>query len=64
MSLLAGMADESLPKIADRKMGINYGFDKVRFPAPVPVGARIRSQRTLKRAEIKGGMIEQMNRQM
>ena len=27
---------------------------------PVPVGARIRSQRTLKRAEIKGGMLEIM----
>jgi acyl dehydratase len=23
-------------------MGINYGLDKVRFPSPVPVGARIR----------------------
>ena len=49
-----------LPKLSGQKMGINYGFDKVRFPAPVPVGARIRSQRTLKRAEIKGGMIEIM----
>ena len=49
-----------LPKLNGQKMGINYGFDKVRFPAPVPVGARIRSQRTLKRAEIKGGMIEIM----
>ena len=24
-------------------MGINYGVDRVRFPAPVPVGARIRA---------------------
>ena len=44
-----------------QKLGINYGFDKVRFPSPVPVGARIRSISTLKRAEIKGGMIEVMN---
>jgi acyl dehydratase len=25
------------------KMGINYGFDKVRFPAPVPAGSRVRA---------------------
>ena len=42
-------------------MGVNYGFDKVRFPSPVPVGARIRTTGTLKRVEIKGGMIETMN---
>ncbi|NKC17019.1 MAG: hypothetical protein GKR94_33930 [Gammaproteobacteria bacterium] len=49
-----------LPKLEGQKMGINYGFDKVRFPSPVPVGARIRSRRTLKRTEIKSGMIEAM----
>ncbi|MES2415451.1 MAG: MaoC family dehydratase [Pseudomonadota bacterium] len=32
-------------------MGINYGFDRVRFPAPVPVGARIRARMFLKSAE-------------
>ena len=42
-------------------VGINYGFDRVRFPSPVAVGARIRAVSTLKRAEIKGGMIETMN---
>ncbi|HEU0191477.1 MAG TPA: MaoC family dehydratase [Mycobacterium sp.] len=26
------------------KMGINYGLNKVRFPAPVPVGSRVRAQ--------------------
>ena len=26
------------------KMGINYGFDKVRFPAAVPAGSRIRAR--------------------
>jgi len=44
-----------------QKLAINYGFDKVRFPSPVAVGARIRTTSTLKRAEIKGGMIEVMN---
>ncbi|MFP6837881.1 MAG: MaoC family dehydratase [Pseudomonadales bacterium] len=49
------------PQLDRQKLGINYGFDRVRFPSPVAVGARIRAVSTLKRAEIKGGMIETMN---
>ena len=30
------------------RMGINYGLNRVRFPAPVPVGKRIRIKSTLK----------------
>ena len=44
-----------------QKLGINYGFDRIRFPAPVPVGTKIRATSTLKRVEIKGGMLETMN---
>lgn len=33
------------------KMGINYASNKVRFPAPVPVGARLRLRSTLQGAE-------------
>ncbi len=51
---------DASPRIEGQKMGINYGFNKVRFPAPVPVGAKIRARRVLKSAEIKGGMIETM----
>ncbi len=39
-------------------MGINYGLDKVRFPAPVKVGKRVRARRTLAGAELKGTMIQ------
>ena len=49
------------PNLEGQKLGINYGFNKVRFPAPVPVGARVRTTSTLKSVEIKGGMIETMN---
>ena len=34
-------------------MGVNYGLDKVRFPAPVPVNSKIRAERTLLSAELK-----------
>jgi acyl dehydratase len=37
-------------------MGVNYGTDKVRFPAPVPVGSRIRGSGELVAVEeVKGG---------
>lgn len=49
------------PRIEGQKLSINYGFNRVRFPSPVPVGARIRTTSTLKTVEIKGGMIETMN---
>ncbi len=31
-------------KIEDVKMGINYGLEKVRFPAPTPVGSKVRGR--------------------
>ena len=34
-------------------MGVNYGLDKVRFPAPVPVDSRVRARRRLVSAELK-----------
>jgi acyl dehydratase len=40
-------------------MGVNYGCDKVRFPAPVPVGSRIRGVGQLVAAdEVKGGAVQ------
>ncbi|GAA1595670.1 MaoC family dehydratase [Actinoplanes couchii] len=38
-------------------MGVNYGLDKVRFPSPVPVGARIRMSATVVSVdEVPGGL--------
>lgn len=38
-------------------MGVNYGVDKVRFPAPVPVGSRIRGRgEILSVEEVKGAV--------
>lgn len=34
--------------LEEKKMGINYGIDKLRFPAPVPVGKRLRMKAELK----------------
>merc|ERR1711916_246548 len=35
--------------------GVNYGFEKVRFPSPVKVDSKIRLLRTLSAVEAKGG---------
>jgi acyl dehydratase len=44
LSLLSAMTFETLPPIEGQGMGINHGFDKVRFMAPVKSGARIRAR--------------------
>jgi len=49
-----------LPQIIDVQgisMGVNYGCEKVRFPAPVPVGSRVRGRGELMAVEeVKGGI--------
>ena len=51
-----------LPQIVEVRgisMGVNYGCDKVRFPAPVPVGSRVRGVGQLVSAEeVKGGAVQ------
>src|SRR3982751_1633168 len=39
-------------------MGINYGFNKVRFINPVKVGSRIRARAVTTNAELKGSSID------
>jgi acyl dehydratase len=44
-------------------MGINYGLDKVRFPAPLPTGSRVRAGVELLAAEdIAGNAIQLKNK--
>ena len=43
LSLLVKFQYEVRPERGEFRMGINYGVNKVRFPAPVPVGSRIRA---------------------
>jgi acyl dehydratase len=48
---------ESTFVFSDRKMGVNYGLNKVRFTAPVPAGAKIRGRFTLaKYDKLEGGV--------
>ena len=40
--------------VTDLRMGINYGTEKIRFTAPVPVGSQVRLKATLRDSERRG----------
>ena len=50
LSLLSHLS-ESTFSFSDRKMGVNYGLNRVRFTSPVPSGSRVRARFTLARFE-------------
>ena len=55
LSLLPEMAASAM-EVRDTRMGVNYGLNKVRFPAPVPVGSRLRGRfKLLSYEAIEGG---------
>lgn len=43
VSLLSAMAYDAIPKVKNYPMGVNYGFDRLRFVSPVKSGARVRA---------------------
>lgn len=51
LSLLANMAYQVAPGIRETKTGVNYGFNRLRFVAPVPTGSRVRGRFVLKAFE-------------
>jgi acyl dehydratase len=56
LSLLAPLSSQVL-LVTDTVMGVNYGLNKVRFPAPVPVGSKVRLSASLKSVEeFAGGL--------
>ena len=55
LSLIPWMGEHALD-IRGQRMGINYGLNKVRFPAPVPVNSRLRGRFKLLSCDpIEGG---------
>jgi acyl dehydratase len=55
LSLLIPLWSQVLT-VTDATMAVNYGLNKVRFPAPVPAGSKIRLTATLAGIEeVKGG---------
>jgi acyl dehydratase len=53
MSLMSIMSYEVMPVIEGTTMGVNYGFDKLRFISPVRSGSRVRGRFTLIEAKLR-----------
>lgn len=50
---LSGSIPKDMTRLSGIVMGVNYGFDKVRFVTPVKVGSKIRATSVLKAVELK-----------
>ena len=50
LSLLSHLSERTFG-FSDRKMGVNYGLNRVRFTAPLPSGSRVRARFTLQKFE-------------
>ena len=58
LSLLSRLSELTFG-FSDRRMGINYGLNRVRFTSPVPVGSRVRARFTLQKYEpIEGNGVQ------
>ena len=58
LSLLSHLSEQTF-SFSDRRMGINYGLNRVRFTSPVPVGSRVRARFTLLKFEpIEGNGVQ------
>lgn len=63
LSLTVTLSAQVELDVGSPRMALNYGLEKVRFPAPVPVGSRIRARIGLVSVtDVKGGI--QVNRQV
>ena len=62
LSLVDGFR-RSLISQSGFKLGVNYGWDKVRFPAPVPAGSRVRARsEVVSVEELDGGWLHVVTR--
>ena len=55
LSLASAMSYDAVESLENVVMGVNYGFDKLRFLAPVRAGSNVRGRFKLLSAEEKGG---------
>ncbi|MCR9136434.1 MAG: MaoC family dehydratase [Alphaproteobacteria bacterium] len=60
LSLLSAMNYNCTPKIREQQLGINYGFDKIRFMAPVKSGAKVRGRFHLDAVRFRGNTMVQL----
>ena len=57
LALASRLLRDAVGSIDGARMGINYGLNKVRFPAPLPTGSQVRGRCTLLRVDaVEGGV--------
>jgi acyl dehydratase len=57
VSLLSRLSSEAAPVEGDFKLRVNYGFNRLRFPAPVVAGSRVRAHLTPNTVrDVEGGV--------
>ncbi len=54
VAMVDGFRDELIPSTGFA-LGVNYGWDKIRFPAPVPVDSKVRAKAEVISIDDKGG---------
>ena len=64
VSLLSAMNYDCVPSIAEQRFSVNYGFDKLRFMAPVKEGRRVRGRFVLSEARRRGHQMLMMRYQV
>ncbi len=56
LSLVVPLFEQVLPPLEGYRLTVNYGLNRVRFPAPVPSGSRIRARFVVEEVEeVSGG---------
>ena len=56
LSLVVTLFEEAIPPLEGYRLTVNYGLNRVRFPAPVPSGSRIRARFVVEDVEdVSGG---------
>ena len=58
LALASRLLRDAVGSIDGARMGINYGLNKVRFPAPLPTGSRVRGRCTLERVDAVDGGVQ------
>lgn len=58
LSLLSELSRQAVEIRGDYRMRINYGLNRVRFPAPVPAGSRVRGRFTLAEVDDLEGCVQ------
>lgn len=62
LALIDGFRDELVPVTTGARMGVNMGYDRVRFPAPVPSGGEVRASLEVVSVAERGEWLEVIQR--